>query len=120
MKVIIAGSRKGVTMEDIERAIAHSDYDITEVVCGLATGADALGKEWAKANNIPVVGFPADWVSSPKFAGFARNKEMAEYADALIAICVSYSKGTLHMVKEARKHKLNIHLVHKDRPLGLF
>jgi len=43
-----------------------------------------------------------------KAAGFIRNAEMAEYADALIAFWDGRSKGTKHMIDLAKKHGLKV------------
>lgn len=56
--VIIAGSRTvSPTVEEIDAAIAKLDpsgllwvpADWTEIVCGMAPGADLAGKAWAEA-----------------------------------------------------------------------
>ena len=123
MKTIIAGSRDVDDYSIIEEAIADSEFKITEVVSGGAKGADQLGEEWALLNNVPVKKFIPDWddVSSPDAvvktnkwgkeynakAGFIRNTEMAEYAEALIAIDLN-TNGTNHMIKEAEKRGLQV------------
>jgi len=103
MKVIIAGSRTCSDHESIIVSIKEADIDITEVVCGEASGADKLGKEWAEKNSIPVKSFPADWNKYGKSAGPIRNKEMAKYADSLIAIWDGSSRGTKNMINEMNK-----------------
>lgn len=102
MKTIIAGSREGPTYTDIVVATYGLEWKITEVVCGMAPGADLLGKLWAEKHGIPVKCFPADWSRYGKRAGPIRNVQMAEYADALIAIWDGKSNGTAHMIREAR------------------
>jgi hypothetical protein len=105
MKVIIAGSRSIYYINLVVRAIKESGFDITEVVCGEARGVDTLGKRWAKGNNIPVKSFPADWETYGKSAGYKRNVDMAEYAEALIAITIG-SPGTKHMINISRNKGL--------------
>ena len=107
MRTIIAGSR-GLTDPDLVRlGVGLCGWEVTEVVSGGATGIDMLGELWAHTNNIPVRKFPADW-SQGKGAGFARNKEMADYAEALIAIWDGKSRGTNHMVETAREKGLKV------------
>lgn len=115
MKVIIAGSR-GLGFEAVLRALYHCEFtqDITEVVCGGAAGVDKAGKEWAQVINIPVKMFPADWSKYGRAAGHIRNEEMAEYADALIAVWDGQSPGTANMLKNAAKHDL-ITFLHTER-----
>jgi hypothetical protein len=99
MKVIIAGSREGITEDDVTNAIWSSKFPIDEIISGGAIGADKLGEIWAMAYDIPLHIFPADWKTFGKRAGFLRNQEMAKYADALIAVWNGKSKGTAHMIK---------------------
>ena len=106
MKTIIAGSRN--LTPNISKIIQESGFDITEVVCGMARGVDMAGYLWAKQNKIPIQEYPADWLTYGKSAGFLRNKAMADYADALIAIWDGYSKGTKHMIDLATGKKLKV------------
>lgn len=108
MKTIIAGSRSIINKDMVEQAIQESNFEITEVVCGLARGVDSLGKNWAIKNNIPVKEFPADWDTHGRKAAYLRNVEMVKYGEALIAIWDGESKGTNHVITEARKHGLKI------------
>lgn len=108
MKVIIAGCRNFHNYKTLLDAISESGFEITEVVCGGATGVDALGEKWAKEHNIPIKYFPADWDKWGKAAGPKRNKQMSEYADALIALWDGMSRGTNNMVFYATKNKLKV------------
>ena len=105
MKVIIAGSRNMPASKYrwVARAIDLSGFDVTEVVCGLARGADLLGKRWAEENGIPVALFPADWDKYRKAAGPIRNKQMLDYADALIVFIWEGSRGSENMLAQTRK-----------------
>lgn len=115
MRVIIAGSRDITEMAHINDAVAASKFLIHQVVCGMARGVDLLGKEWAEAVGIPVAKFPADWNKHGKRAGYLRNEQMADNADALIAIWDGVSKGTANMIETARKKKLKVY-VHIIQP----
>jgi hypothetical protein len=119
MKVIVAGGRDFTNYALVEEAIKISGFEISQIVSGKAKGADTLGEVWALANNIPVEAFPADWSQHGRAAGPIRNRQMAEYADALIAIWDGESKGTANMIQQARNKKLNvfIYLV-KDANVG--
>lgn len=102
MRVIIAGSRHMPASKYgwIARAVELSGFDVTEVVCGLARGADTLGKHWAEEHGIPVVEFPADWDTFGKSAGPRRNKQMLEYADGLIVFIWENSRGSANMLRQ--------------------
>lgn len=105
MKVIIAGTRSVEDYALIVQAVERSGYDITEVVCGMATGVDRLGEQWAIANGIPVREMPADWHRYGNSAGPYRNRAMAEYADAAIIIWDGQSRGTRNMIENMIRRK---------------
>lgn len=111
MRTIIAGSRSIKDIKLVYRAVAFSDYAITQIVSGTASGVDKLGEEYARNMGIPVVRFPADWDLHGKSAGYIRNKEMADNADALIAIWDGASKGTKHMIDIAKQKGLKVFTV---------
>ena len=108
MKVIIAGGRKyQFSKADFHRLASFAlQHNIKEVVSGGATGADTCGHSWANGRNIDVKQFPAKWEEYGKQAGFLRNIEMADYADALIAF--KGGVGTAHMIRIATERKLLI------------
>lgn len=110
MKVIIAGSRDIADHWSIIEAVGATDWIIAEVVSGTARGVDQLGEQWAAKQNIPVKHFPADWDKHGKGAGYIRNAQMADYADALIAIWDGKSKGTLNMINEMAKRNRPIYV----------
>jgi hypothetical protein len=111
MKVIIAGSRHMPfsSFPLIGQAVAKSGYNITEVVCGMARGADQLGGKWAYQNGIAVKKFPAKWRnpdgSLNLAAGHIRNAEMAMYADAAIIFIWDGSRGSADMDRKMRNLK---------------
>lgn len=119
MKTIIAGCRD---FTDIHLLKKQLDYyrehtnSITEIVSGGATGADAMGEAYALLNGIPIKGFPANWSKHGKAAGPIRNKEMAEYADCLIAFWDGKSRGTKNMIDTMNKLKKPTYIVWLGAP----
>lgn len=111
MKTIIAGSRTIIDYNKVLTAIIKSDINITEVVSGSAKGVDELGEKYAKSKNIPLKIFKADWNKFGKSAGMIRNAEMANYANALIAIWDGKSVGTKNMIELAHKRNLKVFVV---------
>lgn len=108
--VIVAGSRsiRDILTDEGQRllvfsAIKTSLFDPDEIVSGTAHGVDKLGEAYAEANDLDIAQFPADWEQHGRKAGPLRNTEMAEYADALIAIHVNDSAGTADMVRTGKK-----------------
>lgn len=78
------------------------------VVSGKARGADKLGERWAKERGHDIDPYPADWDNNPRIAGFIRNEEMANNADALVAFSVNNSGGTADMIARAKRKGLLI------------
>ena len=100
MKVIIAGSRTIHDYALVVNAMQRCGFNVTEVVCGMATGIDRLGEQWAIANGITVKEMPADWNRHGRAAGPIRNRAMAKYADAAVIIWDGKSRGSRNMVNE--------------------
>lgn len=107
MKTIIAGSRNIYQYLLIVEAIKESGFQITEVVSGCAKGVDELGERWARENSVPLKFFPAQWTEHGRAAGPRRNQQMAEYAEALVAV-TNGSKGTADMIAKARARGLKV------------
>jgi hypothetical protein len=122
MKVIIAGGRDfnnyKLLRETLDKLFkGRTDIEIVSGACNtgkltynrtdgtIVCGADGLGEKYARERGYPVTPFPADW-SIGKSAGYIRNKEMAMYADALVAFWDGQSRGTGHMIDLAKKHGL--------------
>lgn len=122
MRTIIAGSRDITDYNRLNELLnltqdtwREREIPITEVVCGCALGVDTLGERWAHEHGIPVKRFPADWKKYGRAAGPIRNKQMADYAVALIAFKRDkVSKGTDNMIKQAQAKGLMIivHVLH--------
>ena len=113
MKVIIAGSRD---FSDFQLLYAKceevlANVNKAEIVSGTARGADRLGEHYASLKGHSVRQFPADWDKHGKAAGYVRNKEMADYADCLIAFWDGESRGTKHMIDLATEKGLSVHII---------
>lgn len=105
LRVIVAGSCTITDYLAVKNAIESSGMEIQELVSGGTRGVDSLGELYAREHGIPIRLFPADWDKFGKSAGYRRNEQMAEYADALIAIWAG-SKGTAHTIEIAKRHGL--------------
>jgi hypothetical protein len=156
MKILISGSRKFtdkyfldetlndiVSKEQYNREIPNSGL---EMVSGNnPSGADWLCERWAKANNISLKLFPANWSDinpatpknwgdkSPTFlpkdtfygvtnkmAGYLRNQEMANYVfdfdeKVMIAFRIGESPGTSDMIRRAKKLGIKIYQIDYDK-----
>ena len=115
-KVIIAGSRGfsnykllKETCDDFLRDI-KKEYNIV-IVSGGARGADKAGEKYANDWGYDLEIYPADWKKHGKAAGFRRNEQMAQTADAVIAFWDGESHGTKHMIDVAEEKGLDKRVV---------
>ena len=108
MRTIIAGGRNIDYWPEVAAACAAASWPITKVIHGCAKGVDTLGEWYGEKNNIPVERFPAEWERLGRAAGPIRNEEMAQNADALIAVWDGKSKGTMNMIYLAYAYKLKV------------
>jgi hypothetical protein len=109
MRLIIAGGRD---FEDYCLLCeSMTGFDPEVILCGKARGADTLGEQWARQNNIKVEYYPALWRTHGLAAGPIRNTEMAKNATHLLAFHDGKSKGTAHMIKVAQEHGLLVKIV---------
>lgn len=118
MRVIIAGSRDYTNILQFQLLLNNKLKDSNiglkdlTIISGGARGVDQMGEAFAKNNGIALEIFPADWNKYGKRAGFIRNEEMAEKADALIAFWNGESNGTRHMIRTANKKGLKVWIFH--------
>lgn len=114
-KVIVAGGRDfndyKLLKKHLDHALRNRIGEGITIVSGAARGADSLGEKYAKENSYEIDSHPADWERYGKSAGYIRNKEMAQTADALMAFWDGKSRGTKHMIDLAEKEGLKVIVV---------
>lgn len=111
MRTIIAGSRDITDYATVLTAIENAKKQgivISVVISGTAIGVDSLGERYAAEHNLPVEQFRPDW-SLGKTAGFIRNQQMAEVAEACIAV-TNGSNGTKDMINRALRKRLKLYV----------
>jgi hypothetical protein len=102
--VIIAGSRGIINEGLVLPYLDKSPFEITEVVSGGAFGVDRIGEKWAFKYRVPIKMFiPHYDVQNPRNSPLLRNVDMAIYADALLAVWNTESRGTRHMIEQMKK-----------------
>lgn len=104
MKVVIAGGRDYVPDPCDKHYIVQMIklHNIDEIVSGHTQGADTFGEAIAAELGLKCKLFPANWNAYGRSAGPIRNKQMAEYCDAVILL--PGGRGTASMRKEAIEH----------------
>jgi len=111
-KVIIAGGRDFVDSlylhKTLDKLLSGKHYDEVIILSGRARGADTLGENYGVSKGIRVDVYPANWDKYGKSAGYRRNAEMANDADALVAFWDGKSRGTMHMINLAKEKGLQV------------
>jgi hypothetical protein len=110
MRTIVAGCRYGVDYADVVDAIEQCGWTLSVIISGGASGADAHGEHYAVSHGIQFEVYRADWKKHGLGAGPIRNAQMANVAEALIAIWDGNSVGTLNMITVAKKLGLKTHV----------
>ena len=110
-KVLICGGRD---FKDYDRLKKICDNLLTPndiIICGMAQGADLLGKKYADEHGLSIEKYPADWENLGKKAGFIRNIEMLNNCTHVLAFWDSISKGTKHTIDTAKKRNIPLKIV---------
>lgn len=118
-KVIIAGSRTfsnyKLLHDECNKYLRNKrkTHNII-IISGNARGADFYGEQYAKDEGFALEVYPANWKKFGKSAGFRRNEQMAEIADALIAFWDGKSHGTKHMIDIMKEKNLDVRVINYD------
>lgn len=99
MKVAVIGSR-GL---DIDMIHFYIPAAATEIISGGAKGVDAEAQKYALENNLKYTEFLPDYKKYGKGAPLKRNDEIIDYADIVVAIWDSKSKGTKYTMDKCKK-----------------
>ena len=115
INIAVVGSR---TFEDYDKMKSildvfvgiHLEKDIC-IVSGGAKGADSLGEEYARKNNLEFLCFMPEWGKYGKVAAFLRNKDIVKASDRVVAFWNGKSAGTKHTLDEARRSDIPSYIV---------
>jgi hypothetical protein len=113
-KVIITGGRRFndyKLLKDTCDFMLKNKTEIEVISCKCFQGPDKFGEIWAKENNYRIKDFPPDWYKYNLTAVSIRNKEIVDYADALICFWDGKSKVIGDLVSYAKQKCLKIKVV---------
>lgn len=107
VKVAVIGSR-GVRVNNLETFIPDN---VTEIISGGAKGVDTSAKEYAKKHNIKLTEFLPDYRRYGRGAPLKRNISIIQNADLILAFWDGKSKGTKHVIENAKKMEVTIKII---------
>ena len=99
MKIAIVGSRSltNIVLED------YILPEVDEIVSGGAVGVDLCAAEYAKRKGLRLTEFLPQYELYGRAAPIVRNKKIVDHADKVIVFWNGSSKGTLSVIKYAKK-----------------
>lgn len=112
MIMAVIGGREFSDYARLSRVLDSAKSPITEIVSGMARGADQLGARYARERGIWVRELVPLWDLYGKRAGFLRNSDIIETAEVVVAFWDQISKGTADGIAKARKRGIPVHVVH--------
>ena len=116
-RIIIAGGR---SFSDYKLLKDKLDYYLRDkvrqgyeiiIISGTANGADKLGERYAMERGYKIERYPADWNKYKKAAGYRRNVQMSEVANACVVFWDGISPGSKHMIDIATNKGLPLRIV---------
>lgn len=114
-RIAVVGSREFKNYKQLEFEVDEAYKEGDWLVSGGALGADSMAQRYAKERGIPILIIYPRWRVNGQYyagAGFARNKQIVENSDLVLAF---YQKGrfqqggTANTAKWARE--LNVPLI---------
>jgi YspA, cpYpsA-related SLOG family len=115
MRVLVCGSRSWQDIHAIRRRLIDLPAHST-IIHGAAPVADTIAALLADDLGFSVRGYHANWRRDGKRAGILRNLRMLDSEpDLVIAFWDRESRGTKHVIDEARRRGITVDIV---RPVG--
>jgi hypothetical protein len=118
MRVLVCGGR-----EYKDRRFLWSILDgigppaVSEIISGMARGADAFAAEWARRFGFKLHEFHADWAAHGRAAGPIRNQRMIDEGKPDLVIAFPGGRGTADMVRRAKAAGIPVREVPPPHPI---
>ena len=135
MKVLVCGGRNYSDRDKVFEVLDYINQNrskITLLIHGAATGADALGREWAKARAVEDDPYPAlwTWLEAPNAviryrkdgaaynanAGPDRNAKMRAVGKPDAVVAFPGGRGTDGMIEKARQAGARVWEISENGP----
>lgn len=112
MRVLVCGWRDYADKQYLWSVLdGFGPPEITEVISGMARGADSFAAEWAERFGFPLHKFPADWDKHGRAAGPIRNQQMLDEGKPDLVLAFPGGRGTADMISRARKAGVEVRVV---------
>jgi hypothetical protein len=116
-KLIVTGGKDYSNYDYLSRVIfAMADVELADknitIVSSVATGVNALAKQFSGDNYIPMYKFPAAIERCTNKTQSVWNIQMGDFADGLLAFWDGRCKDTAHMITYMKKLGKFVHIVY--------
>lgn len=111
MRVAIIGSRKIGTFS-LQDMLVHIPRNACELVSGGAQGIDTLAEQAADFLNLPIKVFLPDYAALGRCAPLARNLQIVDYADMVLAFWDAHSHGTAYALNHCVQTHKPFRIIH--------
>lgn len=113
MRVLVCGGRNYNDVDAVYMfldGLPHNYIEgpITEIISGVANGADTIAVQYAKERGIPLKAFPAAWATGGRAAGPMRNQKMLVEGKPDYVVAFPGGRGTSDMVYRAKQAKIPV------------
>ena len=98
LSIAIIGSRSFDDYELVKKTMASYLGRVSNMVSGVAVGADKLGELWANEFGVEKLLFYPNWKKHGRAAGMIRNKTIVENSDVIICFWDGKSPGTKNSI----------------------
>lgn len=112
-KLAVVGSRDFPLIDRAQLELNHviENTGIDTIVSGGAIGIDTLAEQYAIKNGLKTIIHPAEWDKYGRSAGYIRNKNIVDDADAILIFWYKDSKGTKYTLDLSKKSNKPLYLL---------
>lgn len=117
LRVAVTGGRDFANAHTINHCLAllHDNYGIGVLAHGGAQGADLLAGRWARAHDVAVRVYEADWHSLGPRAGPERNRRMLAHFHPDLVVAFRGASGTADCLRAASEKEIPRWLTWMDK-----
>lgn len=108
MRLLICGGRDYDDFERVHLVLKGMPVPITTIIEGGASGADHCAAMFARAADIPLETYKADWKTYGRYAGPLRNTRMLTEGKPDMVIAFPGGKGTANMIMQAKQRGVHV------------
>ena len=108
MKLLVCGGRDFIDAKKLHTVLDRLHKDRlrfnppTQIIQGVAMGADLMARAWAIQHSYEILDYPADWKKHGRAAGPIRNQQMLDEGKPDLVVAFPGKTGTADMVRRAK------------------